>query len=421
MKKLLITIISSILLVTSLFGEEAEYDFVYALNYYNGVSYNSTIIPPHTKQMYLLADSMNALVFRETSLYYWSLTSEFKADWAVKNSVVSGLLAVKDSNGNIQRFAGQPYVIQYDMRDMANTISIYWGPDAFSQYDKFTKMQQAYNNAVYEYNLALQDYNTKVNELLQLSMQSSLSEEQLATFPEVPEPPANFSLVSTEINLGYPMQFSEGKYEMWFEDMNQKEIRDSRKRLVTFSATSESGGFKVFEENRWTVPVDFPDSKKTLFTHKASTLYFQPYRYKQFEKYAYESLVNPQQTNVKDQMHIWIPIAQDFGIEKLSLSNQEIAKSGYKVIQTTGSKLGYTISPLPDGDLDTSFEGIKLDFQALGDTKRFAVGRESSVVILNDYPGLGLIVSLSSLFPLLLFLIIKEKKNIFVISDKETL
>ena len=179
MKKLYIICYIGLILLASLFGEETEYDHVYALNYYNGVSYNSTIIPPHTKQMYLLADSMNALVFRETSLYYWSLTSEFKADWAIRNSVVSGVLAVKDSKGIVQRIDGQPYVIQYDMRDMANTIGIYWGSNAFSQYENFTRMQQAYNNAVHEYNLALQTYNNKVNALLQQSMEFGLSEEQL--------------------------------------------------------------------------------------------------------------------------------------------------------------------------------------------------------------------------------------------------
>lgn len=198
---------------------------------------------------------------------------------------------------------------------------------------------------------------------------------------------------------------------MWFEDIDQEQIRDSKKSLVAFSATSESGGYKVFEENRWTVPVDFPDSRKTLFTHQASTLYFQPYRYKQFEKYAYETLVNPQRTTVKDQMHIWIPLAKELEKKKLSILNHEITISGYKVIQTAGSKLGYTILPLPEGDPDISFTGMKLDFQALSDVKRFTLGNESSVVILKDYRGLSVLVSLVSFFPLLLFLIMKMRRK----------
>ena len=362
MKTLIVLIAYITILNSNIYGNQQTYDNIYALNFYDGVGYNSTIIPPKSKNMYLIADSMNALVFRETSLYYWPLTSEYKADWATRNTVVSGKLLIKSSNGQIQEIESQPYIIQYDMKDIPNTIAIYWGDEAFLMQQRFTKLQQAYNNAVYEYNIELQNYNNSVNALLQLSRTTGLSEEQLASFPVVPIPPDNLSIVSTEINIGFPLLLSEGKYTIWVEDENRTELRDSRKTLIMFTESLEAGGFKVFEENRWTVPVDFPDSKKTLFTTKSSTLYFQPYRYKQYERFAYETLVNPQQTTVRDQTQIWIPINQDIETKTLQLNGTEYSLSGFKVLQTAGSKLGYSILPLSTDDPDISFFGIKLKF-----------------------------------------------------------
>ncbi len=422
MKRLRLVILLVTLSFRILWAEDQSFDNVYALNFYDGISYNSTIIPPATKNVYILADSMNVLVFRETSLYYWSLTSELKADWATRNQNIVGTLVIKSADNEIRKLQGQPYIIQYDMKDMANTINVFWGNEALIRYQQFQNLQYKYNEDVYAYNVALQDYNVRVDQLLQESLVGTVDEANFAILDQVPQPPENFSLVSTEINLGYPLHLEEGSYEIWFEDEDSQIISQSKKNLISYPMLTESSGFKVFEENRWTVPADLPDAHKTIFTSQSAVLYLQPYMYKKFEKYPYELMINPQQTVVNDGSTLWVPTTQSDTYSKLNINLEEFPVSGFKVIQTAGSKLGYHMEPLPESDPEITFTAIKLDLRSLDFGRHFNINSESFVAVLHEYnQSLAVIIVFLSFFPLTVYVLIRKRNKNLIARRKETL
>ena len=90
---ILLTILFLLAIVVQVFAIDKD-EFVYAGNYYNGISYSSNFIPPKTDAIYLLANQDNILSARLTQTYYWPLTNEIKASWDKQNQLVEGQLEI---------------------------------------------------------------------------------------------------------------------------------------------------------------------------------------------------------------------------------------------------------------------------------------------------------------------------------------
>ncbi|QQO11164.1 hypothetical protein [Breznakiella homolactica] len=376
------------------YAQDEKFDTIYAINFFDGIAYNSTIVPENAGEIFIQADRMNAFVVRETSLYYWPLTSEYKADWAARNIPLRGTLCVKDSGGRIHRIEAQRYVIQYDMNDIAGTIGIYWGSDADRKHREFTAAQRRYSEAVYAYNAAARDYDRKISEYLRNPPADP------GEFPEVPLPPKDFTVMSTDVNIGFPVEFPAGKYRMYFEDPDGREVPGTRKRLRVFSPRERIGGFRVFEEGRWSVPSDFPDSTMTLFTLPGSSLYLQPYDYLHFDGHSYNLMMNPQNRYSRNAFSIWVPVALNPSVTTMTLGTETMELRGYKVNQIAGSKLGYVINPLELGHAESTFSGFSLTIPQSFEGKTYSLGGTSTLSVLRIFGGMEFMLIVISIIPL---------------------
>jgi hypothetical protein len=381
-------------------AEEPEYDIIYAINFFDGVSYNSTIVPYASPEIYIQADTVNAFVVRETALYYWPLTSEFKADWASRNIPLPGSLCIQDRAGNITRIESLRYAIQYDAKDIPGTIRVYWGAAADSKYAEFINAQRDYTEAVYAYNEAIRVYDRKITEYLQNPP------EEPEAFPEMPLPPTEFTLMSTDVNIGFPVKIAEGIYSIFFTNPDGTVIAKTRKRLQAFRPREKIKGFQVFEEGRWSVPSNFPDSHMSLFTVPGGNLYLQPYNYLHFEGSAYNLMMNPQNRYNRGESSIWVPVSPNAEKRELAIGNQNLNLWGYKVTQLAGSKLGYIIHPLDLGDPESSFAAFNLTIPANSGGRRYRIGQTSAISVLRIFGGIELVIILVSLIPLAGFAVI---------------
>jgi hypothetical protein len=388
-------------------SQEPRYDVIYAVNFFDGSSYNSTIVPYSAPEIYIQADSMNAFVVRETLLYYWSLTSEFKADWASRNIPLEGTLCVQDRYGKTLRIEARRYVIQYDVKDIPGTIGIYWEGEADAKYGGFIRAQRAYSEAVYQYNNAMRLYEQELNAYLQNPP------EDPEAFPSHPLPPADFTLMSTDINIGFPVNLPLGRYTLYFEDPRGKIVEETKKRLRVFEPLEEIGGFRVFEEERWTVPADFPDSHTALFTVPGAAVYLQPYDFLHYRGSAYNLMLNPQNRYSNSDFSLWVPVSLNTQNRHIRIGGEELSLSGYRVTQLAGSRLGYVINPaaLDRGESDFSAFSMRVPKSAAG--KTYALGKTSTISVLRIFTGLEIIIALISLLPLAFFVLISIFHNRF--------
>jgi hypothetical protein len=399
MKRLLF-LLPALLFALNLFARENEYDVIYAINFFDGLSYNSTIIPHSVREINIQADHVNAFVVRETSLYYWPLTSEFKADWAARNIPLEGTLCIKSVQGKIERIKPQRYAIQYDMKDIPGTIAVYWGTEANSKYTEFAAAQRSYSEAVFAYNQAMRDYDRQISDFLQNK------DNDPSLFPEVPIAPENFTLMSTDVNIGFQVNLSRGTYRIYFEDPLGRVMPETRKRLRVFNPLEKTGGFQVFEEGRWSVPANFPDSHMTLFAVSGKKIYLQPFDYLHYRGRDYNLMVNPQSRYSENEYSVWVPVSLNAEHRTLALGTEELSLLGYKVTQLAGSKLGYIINPIAFGDDESSFSAFHIEIPEHSSGKTYALGESSRLSIVRVFGGMELIILFISLMPLIIFTVI---------------
>ena len=63
--------------------------------------------------------------------------------------------------------------------------------------------------------------------------------------PDPPAEPAPFTLYSTEVGRGFPLQLSAGEYTIRVRDANGQIVPDSEKRLVAFGPRRLGVGYEV--------------------------------------------------------------------------------------------------------------------------------------------------------------------------------
>ena len=391
--------ILTFMICSSLISREQEFDIVYAINFFDGVTYGSTMVPYTSREISIQADKVNVFVVRETLIYYWPLVSEFRADWAVRNIPLRGVINIRDRRGNIIRIEPQRYVIQYDMNDIAGTIGVFWGDEADSKFEDFVRAQQAHNDAVFYHHGAMRALQQMINELL------LNPPEETVPFPEIPSPPPPFTLLSTDVHIGFPVKLARGNYTMFFENLDGTVNPRTRKRLRVFEPRERVTGFQVFEEGRWTVPSNFPDRNMSLFTAPGSTLYLQPFNYLHFEARAYNLMVNPQNPFNRNESSIWVPSSLNPENLELSIAGKRIPLRGYNVTQLIGSRLGYVINPLEFGDRESSFSAFKFTIPQNSEGRTFRIGQTSTITVLRIFPGIEIVIITISLAPLLFFII----------------
>ena len=153
----LLIIILLLTIVVQVFAVDTD-EFVYAGNYYNGITYSSNFIPPKTNAIYLLANEDSILSARLTETYYWPLTNEIKASWDKQNEPVQGQLEILQNGQIISVLERTNYTIQYDANDMFGTIELYVGEEAIASRIAFEQAQLDYREALQAYNEAYNEY-----------------------------------------------------------------------------------------------------------------------------------------------------------------------------------------------------------------------------------------------------------------------
>ena len=391
---ILLAILFLFAIVVQVFAIDQD-EFVYAGNYYNGISYSSNFIPPKTDAIYLLANQDNILSARLTQTYYWPLTNEIKASWDKQNQLVEGQLEILQNGKLIDTLNRTNYTIQYDANDMFGTIELYLGEDAIASRLAFEKAQLDYREALQAYNTAYNQYEAELNAFIERVREENLtvSEED---FPTAPEKSADMSLYSTELLNGFAINLPAGDYTIQFRLADGSIQDNSQKDLILFEAIQDGVGYRVFSEDRWTVDETNDEESQIVYTTPGNKLFFQPYHQRLYNELYYLRMTDPQETSARKDRYLWMPFSDLQNIDlQVTQKNtvEQISETDYYVQQTKGYTLGYDILEYDPDTMDkisfTAFAinanhpGQVIQLQAIDRNGEILSGSAREIRVLN--------------------------------------
>lgn len=335
--------------------------FVYALTAWDGQKYHSTFAPPNVEEIFLLAGAPSVISPRMTRTYFWPLSNRYEADWLSRNEFIDGVLEVRQGNTLVSTFAPVDYVIQIDDSQADAQGKLLVGDEATVAHAAFRASQAAYRDALYEYSVAYQQYREEMDRLFANKGSAPIAPEAL---PERPVAVAPLSISSTDLTRGYVLDIAPGSYTLQVRLDDGTVLPGSQRNLTVFAPLREGVSYTVMPQERWSVPEIARIDNAAIYTPQGGALYLQPFRQVQYNDFAWTHLQEPQtDAGRRDQLR-WVSYAP---IENAVLAigkgdaTEEIAATGYKVVQLAGSGLGYEVREVDPGSGETpSFVGFAL-------------------------------------------------------------
>lgn len=335
--------------------------FVYALTAWDGQKYHSTFAPPNVDEIFLLAGAPSVISPRMTRTYFWPLSNRYEADWLARNEFIDGVLEVRQGNTLVTTLEPVDYVIQIDDSKPDALGELFVGEDASAAWADFRARQAAYRDALYDYSVAYQRYRDEMDRLFATRGSTPIAPEALPVRP-TPVPPLPIS--STELARGYVIDLAPGSYTLQMRLADGSLLPDSQRQLTVFAPLSEGVSYTVLPQERWTQPEIARIDEAAIYTPQGGALYLQPFRQVQYNDYAWTHMQEPQtDAGRRDQMR-WVsyrPIEN--GVLRVTAGDEveEIEGKGYRVVQLSGSGLGYEVRELDPASGETpSFVGYAI-------------------------------------------------------------
>jgi hypothetical protein len=334
--------------------------FVYGINAFAWDGYAGTLsaLPTHT--IYLLADHPSVVSARETLVYYWPITGEYRADWSSLNVSVPGTLEILQGSRVVARVTAQPYVIQYPQGPDRGPSVLYTGAEARRRYQEFVAARQRWREAVAQY---LRDRQAYLETLARL--RQGRVGAKTVTVPPPPREPDPFLLFSTEVHDGFVVTLPAGEYTIRLRQPDGRLRAGSRRTLVVFTHRRESIGFTIVPQSRWTVPERADDPLGVIYARADQVLYFQPFAEREYSDLAYTRLLNSQSREGRPDGWRWQYIHPRPAAHLVVVGPQgrsSVYRRSYRVIQTPGEALGYEVTE-PGPGQDADFDAYRVRVQ----------------------------------------------------------
>lgn len=319
---------------------ESSEEFVYGLNIFTGQRYLGTFLPPTEETLYVLADITNIISPRQTQVYFWPVTNEYKADWDAMNEVVDGTLEILQGRRILYTLSQTKYVIQYPQSYDGGEVYIYTGAEAETQYQEFDRLRREFRDEVAAYYEAAQDYRRDVTDAM---LEGTLTEEP----PPPPAEPEPFIFLSTNVHDGFSVKLPAGTYTLRLRGTDGQIVPESERKLIAFSALREGVGYTVVPQDKWTAPEQSDDPSQVLYARSGTVIYLQPFNEKEYNELYFARLELPQSTSGSPDRWTWVHLQpKEAAYLEVLHGNQAVSrveKKPYLVKQLPGTALGYEV------------------------------------------------------------------------------
>jgi hypothetical protein len=317
--------------------------FVYGINAAIPGAVVGTFAPPSVDTIYILSDMPSVLSPRNTQVYWWPITNEYRAAWTQLNEQVQGKLEVLQNGRVVTSFEQMPYTIHFTAGDQLARPTMYMGQEAIEADRQFQAEQQAYRQAALAYQEARDAWIAAARDAQQQG------HDPTSVGPE-PTPPPAFTLLSTGLNSGFPVELEPGSYEIQTRAPGGNIVEGSQRKLEVFAPRRTAVGYEVVPEARWTFPEELNDLADAILGEPDSVLYLKPRIVREYPALAYERLQDPQFAgDVSGSEWMWATgeALQEGVLEVVRNGNvvNRIANRPYHVKQVPGRDLGYEVLP----------------------------------------------------------------------------
>jgi len=331
--------------------------FVYGINAFAWEGYVGSLSARPSHTIYVLAGMPSIVSARETLVYYWPITGEYRADWSGLNISVAGSLEISRGGRAVATLPRQPYVIQYPRGPGSGPSVLYTGEEARRRYQAFVEARDRYRDALARYYEERRRYLAALDKAV-----AARQRGEQVTPPPPPAEPEPFETFSSELHDGFVITLPPGRYTIRVRGSDGQIVPGSQRTLVVFTHRRESAAFTIVPQTRWTVPERADEPASTIYARRDHTLYFQPFAAREYNDLAYARLINPQSRDGRPDGWRW-EYTQPLTGGRLQLAGPSgtatIPSRPYRVEQTSGEALGYVVvTPRPGERVD--FTGFRV-------------------------------------------------------------
>jgi hypothetical protein len=398
---------------------------------FNGRDYSATFAPESSDSLFLLAGVDNFLSLRETLVYWWPITSEWKTDTDSLNIQFPGTLELRDRAGSTRELKLQDYTYfnirgEYELNWKALT-----GDAARQELKKYSELYQSYFKAINDYRTKsaaveaeAQSLATHIQARKDRHDDYSALLQRLKTLPApaAPTAPTYYAVPPAGMQQGFILNLSPGRYSLRLRNPDGSIMEGSEKSLLVHRRGRSGGvGLEVIPSDRWTRPEQSVTPSSVLYVNGKADLYLRPYFEDEYNDLAYEKTIHNGATG-NPQLSKWVRIQQvpHARIETRPRTGARsiLQEEPFSVEQSQGNSLGYTIVRWdpngPHKDQQANLIAFRLpidgseravDLRVMNEKGEPLPGGERQLRVIGRLPDPGLLVAIA-LSPILLLIVV---------------
>lgn len=311
---------------------------------WEGHQFTEMFLPSDAPVLSVMAGQDSAISFVRTQEYYWPLSRQVYVDFETQRDPLSGLLRIEQDGRTIAEIEEAPYAIEYPEGAVNGNGRLLWGDEAIAAHAAYRQSEMDFNRAFVE----AQRKQTAYEQAL-LEAARAKSTEPIPPPPGLPKP--SLRLVTKPVE-GYRIALEPGEYRMSL--MNEGRALPGTGRVLRVLPVDGLSGLvaDILPEERWTRPLASNAQEARIYARAGSTFYVTLSNATRFREAEYLSVVSPQST-ASSRRVLWVR-RKPSDIDRMQLSRAEgsetLARTGFKIEQTSSSGFGYTVREAADGE-----------------------------------------------------------------------
>ena len=331
---------------------------IYSLTAFNGSGYSSTFALQTAPTIYLLAGTDNLLSVRKTLVYWWPTTAEWKVDTASLNQPFTGVLEVQGLGGSRRTITLQKATYFGVPTAGGPQWKVLTGADADREVAAAKRLSDEYFAAVTNYQEKSRKYDAEVealgariSELRNQGRDASALAARLSALvrPAAPPPPDAYVAAPDQAEDAFIVNLAPGEYSARLLAPGGSTIEGSDKKIIAYTPRRTGGiGYEVIPGDKWTRPEESKTPAAVLSVDGTTDLYLRPFFEDEVNDFLREKTVSNQSTG-NPSLYKWVRMDDVPGatLEAAGPGRDTVtlAARPFVVSQSTGTGLGYTITP----------------------------------------------------------------------------
>jgi hypothetical protein len=336
---------------------------IWSLLSFNGRDYSPAFATEDSDTLYLLAGVDNFLSLRETLVYWWPLTSEWKTDTDTLNVQFPGTLELRDNRGAVRRLGLESYTYFNIRGDYEVNWKVVTGMAAEQEIARYQSLYGSYFKAMQDYQRANTAYDAEQQSLFTRIQRAKDEHKDYAGLlqrmntlpaPVAPVPPSYYVVPPASMQKAFILNLPVGRYSLRFINPDGSIAEGSERTVIVHSRRRTGGvGFEVIPGDKWTRPEASVTPSSTLYVNGSADLYLRPFFEDEYNDLAYARTVN-NAARGNPNITRWVRIQQ---VPHATIRRESpgsgitiLGEKQFLVEQSQGNSLGYTIKPWdPDG------------------------------------------------------------------------